>query len=46
MGKLVYIAVLNPVIYLCASKWYTSAHAMTPLHGGATSGLQIMTHPH
>ena len=31
--------------YLC-SKWYTSAQPMTPLHGGATSGLKSTTHPH
>ena len=31
--------------YFC-SKWFNSAHAMTPLHGGATSGLKHMTHPH
>ena len=26
------------------SKWYTSADAMTPVHGGAASGLKSMTH--
>ena len=30
--------------YFC-SKWYTFAMAMTPLHGGATSGLKSTT-PH
>ena len=31
-----------------SSKWYrsTSAHTMTPLHGGAVSGLKSMTHSH
>ena len=28
------------------SKWYTSAHAMTSLHGGAASRLKSTTHPH
>ena len=28
------------------SKWYNSAHVMTPLHGGAASGLKSMIHPH
>ena len=31
--------------YFC-SKWYTSAYAMAPLHGGAANGLKNMTHPH
>ena len=31
--------------YFCG-KWYTSALAMTPLYGGAASGLKSMTHPH
>ena len=31
--------------YFC-SKWYTSAMAMTPLHGGAAGGLKGTTHPH
>ena len=31
--------------YFC-SEYYTSAKAMTPLHGGAASELKSMTHPH
>ena len=31
--------------YFC-SKWYTSAHAMTPLHGGVSIRLKSMTYPH
>ena len=31
--------------YLCG-KLYTSANALTPLHGGATIGLKSMTNPH
>ena len=31
--------------YFC-SQWYTSAQAMTPLHGCAASGLKGLTHPH
>ena len=31
--------------YFC-SKWYIPAHAMTPLHGGTTSGLKGKAHPH
>ena len=31
--------------YVC-TKWPTSAHAMTPLHGDATCGLRSLTHPH
>ena len=27
------------------SKWPTSVHAMTPLRGGAASGLKDITHP-
>ena len=29
-----------------SSKWYTSAHVMTPLDGGAANKLKSMTHPH
>ena len=38
---------LEYINYFC-SKWYTSTHAITPLHGGATSGLKLksMTHAH
>ena len=28
------------------SKWHTSAQSITPLHGGAASGLKSVTHPH
>ena len=31
--------------YFCRKR-HTSAHAMSPLHGGAVSGLKGMTQPH